>query len=188
MAVASEIEKSHKIGQPVLIGTTSIEKSEMISKILKIKKLNIKFLTQNIIKKKQKLSLKQVLHMQLLLTNMAGRSDIQLGGTLNAIKNELSSKNDQENENLVKKIKEVALKDKEKVIVSGGLFVLATERHESRRIDNQLRGRSGRQGDQENNVFLSLEDDLMRIFGSEKLDSMLSKLGMKEVKVSLILG
>jgi Preprotein translocase subunit SecA (ATPase, RNA helicase) len=108
-----------------------------------------------------------------IATNMAGRgTDIQLGGNLDA-RLKIATNKDTE--------KELHKKDKEQVIASGGLFVIGTERHESRRIDNQLRGRSGRQGDSGKSIFyLSLEDDLMRIFGSEKIDYMLQKLGFKE--------
>ncbi|MFT7754765.1 UNVERIFIED_CONTAM: preprotein translocase subunit SecA, partial [Salmonella enterica subsp. enterica serovar Enteritidis] len=119
-----------------------------------------------------------------IATNMAGRgTDIQLGGNFEMrVKHELADMAEGEE----RKSKEAAIRDdiarlKEKALAAGGLYVLATERHESRRIDNQLRGRSGRQGDPgRSKFFLSLQDDLMRIFGSERMDGMLQKLGLKE--------
>src|SRR5581483_2093593 len=119
-----------------------------------------------------------------IATNMAGRgTDIQLGGNADMrIKQELKDIEDNgERELRVGEIKEQVARLKETALAAGGMFVLGTERHESRRIDNQLRGRSGRQGDPgRSKFFLSLEDDLMRIFGSDKLDGMLQKLGLKE--------
>ena len=110
-----------------------------------------------------------------IATNMAGRgTDIQLGGNKNILLNNNDSKDK------VEKIKQ----DKEKVKNLGGLFIIGTERHESRRIDNQLRGRSGRQGDPGSSVFyISLEDDLMRIFGGGSIDGMLKKLGLKKMSL-----
>ena len=118
-----------------------------------------------------------------IATNMAGRgTDIQLGGNVEMqVLAALDADPEADPEALREKIEAEHAEDKAKVIAAGGLFVLGTERHESRRIDNQLRGRSGRQGDPGRSAFyLSLEDDLMRIFGSERLDSVLSKLGMKD--------
>ena len=117
-----------------------------------------------------------------IATNMAGRgTDIQLGGNVEMRVWLLWWKTESDPETLRRSITEEHAAEKEKVLASGGLFVLATERHESRRIDNQLRGRSGRQGDPgRSSFFLSLEDDLMRIFGSERLDKVLSTLGMEE--------
>ena len=117
-----------------------------------------------------------------IATNMAGRgTDIQLGGN---VEMQIKGKVDDDDPNFDKKkikIEQQVLKNKEQVVKAGGLYVLATERHESRRIDNQLRGRSGRQGDPgKTTFFLSLDDDLLRIFGSDKLDGMLSKLGLKD--------
>ena len=184
-AVAKEIAQAHKKGQPTLVGTTSIDKSEMISKILTNVKiphqvLNARYHEQEA----QIISNAGVSGAVTIATNMAGRgTDIQVGGNLemrtSLALEELKKFDDPDI--IRKKIEDEVAQDKKKAIEAGGLFVLATERHESRRIDNQLRGRSGRQGDPGRTVFfLSLEDDLMRIFGSEKLDSMLSKLGMKE--------
>ena len=171
-AIVEKIENCNKNSQPVLVGTTSIEKSEKISKILKSKKiphnvLNAKHHEQeaSIISKAGKLGATTI------ATNMAGRgTDIQLGGNQNNLeKNEMN------------KEKNLILEEKKEVIKKGGLFVIGTERHESRRIDNQLRGRSGRQGDPGNSIFfISLEDDLMRIFGSESIDSIMKKFGLKE--------
>src|SRR5262249_55244889 len=118
-----------------------------------------------------------------IATNMAGRgTDIQLGGNADMrIKQELKDVSDEERKQRSEEIRAQVGRLKEAALKAGGLFVLGTERHESRRIDNQLRGRSGRQGDPgRSKFFLSLEDDLMRIFGSDKLDSMLTKLGLKE--------
>ena len=173
-AIVNDIKDAHSIKQPVLVGTTSIEKSEKISNILK--KENI---THNVLNAKQHEKEAEIIALAgcpgavTIATNMAGRgTDIQLGGNLDA---RLKKENNSDSE------KELHKKDKALVINSGGLFVIGTERHESRRIDNQLRGRSGRQGDAGKSIFyLSLEDDLMRIFGSEKIDYMLQKLGFKE--------
>ncbi len=173
-AIIENIEEANKIGQPVLVGTTSIEKSEMLSKHLKNK--NIK---HNVLNAKQHEKEAYIiaqagrLHAVTIATNMAGRgTDIQLGGNLEMRLEESTDKNQE-------KINHQ--EEKNKVIDAGGLFVIGTERHESRRIDNQLRGRSGRQGDKGKSIFfLSLQDDLMRIFGSEKIDFMLQKLGLIE--------
>ena len=184
-AVANEIEAAYQKGQPTLVGTTSIEKSEIISKILKDAEiphqvLNARYHEQEA----QIIANAGVSGAVTIATNMAGRgTDIQLGGNVEMRVNAALEENHQtENPGIIRKtIEDAVALNKNSAIEAGGLFVLATERHESRRIDNQLRGRSGRQGDPGRTVFfLSLEDDLMRIFGSEKLDSMLSKLGMKE--------
>ena len=178
-AIIKEIVSANEKKQPVLIGTTSIEKSERISKILKQESikhnvLNAKFHEQeaNIIAQAGRIGAVTI------ATNMAGRgTDIQLGGNLN-LKIKEGGTNDKV---LVERTKKDHEDEKAKVLSSGGLFVIGTERHESRRIDNQLRGRTGRQGDVGGSIFyLSLQDDLMRIFGSEKIDFMLQKLGLKE--------
>ncbi|NBU54202.1 MAG: preprotein translocase subunit SecA, partial [Proteobacteria bacterium] len=194
-AIIKEIVSANEKKQPVLIGTTSIEKSERISKILKQESikhnvLNAKFHEQeaNIIAQAGRIGAVTI------ATNMAGRgTDIQLGGNLDLKIREggtndkvLVEKTKQEHEEEKAKVLEsgglfVIGTEKAKVLESGGLFVIGTERHESRRIDNQLRGRTGRQGDKGASIFyLSLQDDLMRIFGSEKIDFMLQKLGLKE--------
>jgi len=178
-AIIKQIVEANEKKQPVLIGTTSIEKSERISKILKQESikhnvLNAKFHEQeaSIIAQAGRISAVTI------ATNMAGRgTDIQLGGNLD-LKIKEGGTNDKI---LVEKTKQEHEEEKAKVLASGGLFVVGTERHESRRIDNQLRGRTGRQGDVGASIFyLSLQDDLMRIFGSEKIDFMLQKLGLKE--------
>ena len=173
-AIVHDIKEAHANKQPILVGTTSIEKSEKISNILKKEKI-----THSVLNAKQHEKEAEIIALAgqpgsvTIATNMAGRgTDIQLGGNLDA-RLKIATNEDAE--------KELHKKDKERVINNGGLFVIGTERHESRRIDNQLRGRSGRQGDSGKSIFyLSLEDDLMRIFGSEKIDYMLQKLGFKE--------
>ena len=173
-AIVLDIKDANSKKQPVLVGTTSIEKSEKISNILKQEGIKHSVLNAKQHKKEAEIiSLAGYPGSVTIATNMAGRgTDIQLGGNLDA---RLQLAKDANSE------KELHQQDKETVIKSGGLFVIGTERHESRRIDNQLRGRSGRQGDAGKSIFyLSLEDDLMRIFGSEKIDYMLQKLGFKE--------
>ena len=173
-AIVQDIKEARNNKQPVLVGTTSIEKSEKISNILKQEGIK-----HSVLNAKQHEKEAEIIQLAgcpesvTIATNMAGRgTDIQLGGNLDV---RLKNATDNESE------KELHKQDKEAVIQSGGLFVIGTERHESRRIDNQLRGRSGRQGDAGKTIFyLSLEDDLMRIFGSEKIDYMLQKLGFKE--------
>ena len=171
-AIIEKVKKCYNINQPVLVGTTSIEKSEKISLLLKTKKishnvLNAKFHEQEA----QIIADAGKLGSVTIATNMAGRgTDIQLGGKQNNLTEEKI--NNKQNS---------ILKEKEEVIKNGGLFVIGTERHESRRIDNQLRGRSGRQGDPGKSIFyISLEDDLMRIFGSESIDGIMQKFGLKE--------
>ena len=176
-AITKKIEDCIKNNQPVLVGTTSIEKSEKISQLLEAKKIN-----HNVLNAKQHKHEAQIianagkLASATIATNMAGRgTDIQLGGNQNNLDKEKLSKSELENK--TKKISE----EKSEVIKKGGLFVIGTERHESRRIDNQLRGRSGRQGDPGKSIFyISLEDDLMRIFGSESIDGIMKKFGLKE--------
>ena len=184
-AVANEIQKAHLRRQPTLVGTTSIDKSEIISKILKDKKVPHKVLNARYHEQEaQIIADAGIPGAVTIATNMAGRgTDIQLGGNLELrVSSALKAENDIADPKLVREQIESAIQEDKKIaLAAGGLFVLATERHESRRIDNQLRGRSGRQGDPGKTVFfLSLEDDLMRIFGSDKLDSMLSRLGMKD--------
>ena len=173
-AIVLDIKDANSKKQPVLVGTTSIEKSEKISNILKQEGIEHSVLNAKQHEKEAEIiSLAGCPGSVTIATNMAGRgTDIQLGGNLDA---RLQLAKDANSE------KELHQQDKETVIKSGGLFVIGTERHESTRIDNQLRGRSGRQGDAGKSIFyLSLEDDLMRIFGSEKIDYMLQKLGFKE--------
>jgi preprotein translocase subunit SecA len=184
-AVANLIAEARERGQPVLVGTTSIEKSETISEILKKKKvphavLNARFHEQEAVIVSQAGAPGAVT----IATNMAGRgTDIKLGGNLDMrLKLELAEIDDEaERAARAAAIKAEIDVNHEVVKAAGGLFVIGTERHESRRIDNQLRGRSGRQGDPgASRFFLSLEDDLMRIFGSERMGGMLQRLGLKE--------
>ncbi len=182
-AIIKEIKKSFTKKQPVLVGTTSIEKSELLSKLLKNEKIPHKVLNARYHEEEaQIIANAGVPGAVTIATNMAGRgTDIQLGGNVEMRLSLEIDDSRKDQANLEKKITDEVEKAKQIVIESGGLFVLATERHESRRIDNQLRGRSGRQGDPGRTAFyLSLEDDLMRIFGSDKLDSMLKRLGMKD--------
>jgi len=197
-AIVDLIKDCSERGQPVLVGTTSIEKSEYIATLLvenKFKRIDYEKPMDKEIDNKSFAVLNARYHEQeakiieqagrlgaiTIVTNMAGRgTDIQLGGNLEseiAIVNS-SPNSDKSSE---AEVTERVLKEKEKVILNGGLYVIGTERHESRRIDNQLRGRSGRQGDPgTSKFFLSLQDDLMRIFGSDKMDVMLKKFGLSE--------
>ena len=182
-AIIQEIKRAHKKNQPVLVGTTSIEKSELLSKQLKNSQIPHKVLNARYHEEEaQIIANAGVPGAVTIATNMAGRgTDIQLGGNVDMIVHQELTKSSKDPKVLREDITAEVEKAKKIVIEAGGLFVLATERHESRRIDNQLRGRSGRQGDPGRTAFyLSLEDDLMRIFGSDKLDSMLKRLGMKD--------
>jgi preprotein translocase subunit SecA len=183
-AIVEEIRKAHESGQPVLVGTTSIEKSEFLSSLLKEAGI-----PHNVLNARQHEQEAQIvadagkLGAVTIATNMAGRgTDIKLGGNVEFKVMEAIAADPEGDHQAIRARIEAEHEDAEKAVkAAGGLFVLATERHESRRIDNQLRGRSGRQGDPGRSAFfLSLEDDLMRIFGSERLDNVLSKLGMKE--------
>jgi preprotein translocase subunit SecA len=170
-AITKKIIECHDKGQPTLVGTTSIEKSEKISSLLNKKKIK-----HNVLNAKQHEKEAQIIAEAgktgaiTIATNMAGRgTDIKLGGNKDFIKDgkKVDSNEIEKNESKVKDL--------------GGLFIIGTERHESRRIDNQLRGRSGRQGDPGSTIFfISLQDELMRIFGGESIDGMLKKLGLKE--------
>ena len=182
--VLKEIQDAHGRGQPILVGTTSIEKSEELSALLT--KAGIK---HNVLNARQHEQEAQIvadagrLGAVTIATNMAGRgTDIQLGGNIEMrVLQAMAAEPDSDPATIRARIEAEVTAEKTTVKEAGGLFVLATERHESRRIDNQLRGRSGRQGDPGRSVFfLSLEDDLMRIFGSERLEKVLSTLGMKE--------
>ena len=183
-AIIEEVKDANSNGQPVLLGTTSIEKSELLSDLLKDS--GIKHNVLNARQHEQEAAIVAdagKFGAVTIATNMAGRgTDIQLGGNMEMQVLEALQDKPKSNPELIRKtIEEKHSKDKNQVLEAGGLFVLASERHESRRIDNQLRGRSGRQGDPGKTCFfLSLEDDLMRIFGSERLDKVLSTLGMEE--------
>jgi len=183
-AIVSQIAECVKKNQPVLVGTISIEKSEELSKILKKNKIEHKILNAKYHEQEAYIIAQTGQKGAVTIaTNMAGRgTDIQLGGNLDMQIKKIEIEDQKKlNEKDVNKIKKEIEDAKKIVIGAGGLFVLATERHESRRIDNQLRGRCGRQGDiGESKFYISLGDDLMRIFCSEKIDSMLKSLGLKE--------
>ncbi|MCL6285188.1 preprotein translocase subunit SecA [Ruegeria sp. 2012CJ41-6] len=183
-AMIKEIRKANEKGQPVLVGTTSIEKSEMLSQLLTEEGIK-----HNVLNARQHEKEAQIvaeaghLGAVTIATNMAGRgTDIQLGGNVEMKVLAALAENPEADPVELRAAEEAKhAEEKKKVLEAGGLFVMASERHESRRIDNQLRGRSGRQGDPGRTVFyLSLEDDLMRIFGSERLEKVLRTLGMKE--------
>ena len=185
-AIVRDILEAHAKAQPVLVGTTSIDKSEMLAERLRkdgvkdFQVLNARYHEQEAFIIAQA----GVPGSITIATNMAGRgTDIQLGGNLDMrVQQELADVPEgAERDQKIEAIKADIAALKEKALAAGGLYVLATERHESRRIDNQLRGRSGRQGDPgRSKFFLSLQDDLMRIFGSDRMDGMLQKLGLKE--------
>jgi preprotein translocase subunit SecA len=184
-AIVEEIRRAHEAGQPILVGTTSIEKSEHLSGLLNQAEVPHNVLNARYHEQEAKIIADAgVPGAVTIATNMAGRgTDIQLGGNVEArVIEELEAESEEADPAAIRHQVEAQIAQaKAKALAAGGLYVLATERHESRRIDNQLRGRSGRQGDPgRTNFYLSLEDDLMRIFGSERLDSMLGKLGMKE--------
>ncbi len=170
-AISNKIMECNSKGQPVLVGTTSIEKSEKISNFLNIKKIKHNVLNAKHHEQEARIIAEAgKIGAVTIATNMAGRgTDIKLGGNKDFIL-------DGKKEN----IEEISVNEK-KVKELGGLFIIGTERHESRRIDNQLRGRSGRQGDPGGTIFfISLQDELMRIFGGDSIDGMLKKLGLKE--------
>ncbi|MDX8533829.1 preprotein translocase subunit SecA [Mesorhizobium sp. VK25A] len=185
-AIVKEIKEARDKGQPILVGTTSIEKSELLAE--RLRKDGFKdFEVLNARHHEREASIVAQAGKPgaiTIATNMAGRgTDIKLGGNAEMrIAEELGDMPaGPEREAREKEINDDVERLKEKALAAGGLYVLATERHESRRIDNQLRGRSGRQGDPgRSKFFLSLQDDLMRIFGSERMDGMLQKLGLKE--------
>ena len=170
-AITKKIIECNQKGQPVLVGTTSIEKSEKISNFLNDKKIKHNVLNAKLHEKEAMVIAEAgKVGAVTIATNMAGRgTDIKLGGNKDFILNQ----NSDNTENIIK--------GESKVKDLGGLFIIGTERHESRRIDNQLRGRAGRQGDPGSSVFyISLQDELMRIFGGDSIDGMLKKLGLKE--------
>ena len=182
--ILKSIKEASEKGQPILVGTTSIDKSEQLSDLLKAAGI-----THNVLNARQHEQEAKIvadagkLGAVTIATNMAGRgTDIKLGGNVEFKVMEAIAADPQGDHVAIRaRIEGEHTGEEEAVKAAGGLFVLATERHESRRIDNQLRGRSGRQGDPGRSAFfLSLEDDLMRIFGSERLDRVLSSLGMQE--------
>lgn len=185
-AIVEQIKECNARKQPVLVGTVSIEKSEKLSRMLK--NIGIK---HNVLNAKYHEKEAYIIAQAgkpgavTIATNMAGRgTDIKLGGSIDSDLYEIEKSDnltDQQKIDAINKLQEENRINKEIVVNAGGLYILGTERHESRRIDNQLRGRSGRQGDiGTSKFFLSLEDDLMRIFGSDKLAGMLTKLGMED--------
>ncbi len=206
-AIVNQIKSCHEKGQPILVGTVSIEKSEQLSDLLKKNGIPHTVLNAKFHEKEAEIVAQAGKFGAVTIsTNMAGRgTDIMLGGNPEFLaKNEMEKQgfsNEEINmstsyyatddENIIAlrskyneylhKFEQEIVPEKEKVINAGGLFILGTERHESRRIDNQLRGRSGRQGDPgESKFFLSLEDDLMRLFGSERLAGIVSRLGLDD--------
>ena len=183
-AVVDAIKAAHAKKQPVLVGTTSIEKSEFLSELL-----TAAGITHNVLNARQHEQEAKIvadagkLGAVTIATNMAGRgTDIKLGGNVEFTIMEAIAADPEANPDEIRsRIEDEHASNELAVKEAGGLYVLATERHESRRIDNQLRGRSGRQGDPgRSSFFLSLDDDLMRIFGSERLEKVLNTLGMKE--------
>ncbi|MBP3688316.1 MAG: preprotein translocase subunit SecA [Alphaproteobacteria bacterium] len=185
-AIIDTIKECHSKGQPVLVGTTSVEKSEVIASLLK-QQTSIPFEVLNAKHHEKEAAIVAEAGRYgavTIATNMAGRgTDIQLGGNPEVtLKKRLTGNETPEEIKALKEtISQEISENKEKVLKAGGLYILGTERHESRRIDNQLRGRSGRQGDPgTSKFFLSLEDDLMRIFGSERMSEVLKRLGLPE--------
>lgn len=187
MAVIEEIKELYAKGQPVLVGTISIEKSEVLSELLKSQGI-----PHNVLNAKQHEREAEIVAqagrkgMVTIATNMAGRgTDIVLGGYPDGLAKNWRSENpdatDEQYEVMLQKAREICRLEHDEVVELGGLHILGTERHESRRIDNQLRGRSGRQGDPgSSKFFLSLEDDLLRIFGSERVSKIMDLLKIEE--------
>jgi len=189
-AAADEACEAHAKGQPVLLGTTSIEHSELVSKLLRARKVPHNVLNAKV-HDKEALIVAQAgrFGAVTVATNMAGRgTDIVLGGNAEFLareefaKRELSlPENKAEYDQILSEYKKVCAEEHERVLAAGGLHIIGTERHESRRIDNQLRGRSGRQGDPgESRFYISLQDDLVRLFGGDKIDGLMQSLGMEE--------
>ncbi|MEG1334997.1 MAG: preprotein translocase subunit SecA, partial [Clostridiales bacterium] len=187
-AIVEAIIEAHAIGRPVLVGTTSIAKSEILSRALKKRGIPHKVLNAKYHEMEAEIIAQAGrFNSVTIATNMAGRgTDILLGGNPKALAEaelkDLEDHNKEGNfEELVEKHQLVTEAEKQRVIDAGGLFVIGTERHESRRIDNQLRGRSGRQGDPgQSRFFLSMEDDLVRVFGGDNMGSMMDKLGVDD--------
>ena len=186
-AAITEIEACHQKGQPALVGTTSIEKSELLSHLLKKKGIKHSVLNAKYHEKEAEIIAQAGRFGALTIaTNMAGRgTDIVLGGNPDGLAREFLKDKDGYSEDdfaaAFAKAKEICEKERQQVVDAGGLFILGTERHESRRIDNQLRGRTGRQGDPgASRFYLSLEDDLMRIFGSDRISGLMDLLKMEE--------
>lgn len=184
-AIADQVEDCYRRKQPILIGTVSIEKSELLSNLLDKKHIPHQVLNAKYHERESKIIAQAgVPGTVTIATNMAGRgTDIMLGGNPEFLIKDMHTQVEDFDERIKEeeKIRKKVEEGKQIALDAGGLYILGTERHESRRIDNQLRGRSGRQGDPGNSkFFLSLEDDLLRIFGSDKLSGMLGKLGLKD--------
>lgn len=186
-AVISDIEENHALGRPILVGTVSIEKSELLSSMLKKKEIRHSVLNAKYHEKEAEIIAQAGrIKAVTIATNMAGRgTDIILGGNPSGIARDMLKDNEAYTEDdlavALREAEKQCEADRETVVSSGGLHIIGTERHESRRIDNQLRGRSGRQGDPGSSRFyLSLEDDLMRIFGSDRISGLMGKLGMDD--------
>ncbi|BCI67851.1 preprotein translocase subunit SecA [Acetobacter aceti] len=184
-AVVKLVEEIHKGGQPILVGTTSVEKSEALSALLKRNNIPHNVLNARFHEMEAAIVAQAGAPGAITIaTNMAGRgTDIKLGGNVEMrIQQELGHITDpSEREAAEQAIRDEVAKNQAIVKAAGGLYVIGTERHESRRIDNQLRGRAGRQGDPGNSrFFVSLQDDLMRIFGSDRMTGMLQKMGMQD--------
>ncbi|MDX1763709.1 MAG: preprotein translocase subunit SecA [bacterium] len=182
-AVVNEIEDCHRRGQPVLVGTISIENSEKLSAMLKRKGIS-----HNVLNAKQHDREAEIVAQAgrfqavTIATNMAGRgTDIVLGGNPEFLAHAKAAEGSEKYESLVEHFSRQCTEERDQVLEAGGLHILGTERHESRRIDNQLRGRSGRQGDPGSSRFyLALDDDLLRIFGSDRISSVMDRLGIEE--------
>ncbi|MEO7002927.1 MAG: preprotein translocase subunit SecA, partial [Ktedonobacterales bacterium] len=190
-AVVEEIKERNEIGQPVLVGTTSVEISEMLAGMLEREEI-----PHNVLNAKQHAREAQVIAQAgrsgsvTLATNMAGRgTDIQLGGNPEGYVDQILRERDidpefaseEDREEALAEAKRICDEDREKVLEAGGLYIIGTERHESRRIDNQLRGRSGRQGDPgESRFFVSLQDELMRRFGADRVAGIMNRIGMDD--------
>jgi preprotein translocase subunit SecA len=182
-AVITQINVCHDKGQPVLVGTSSIESSEKVSALLKKKGVPHHVLNAKHHEKEAEIVAQAGRKGAVTIaTNMAGRgTDIMLGGNPEFLTKQRTTSDDENYQELLNKFKEQCAKEHKEVTDQGGLFILGTERHESRRIDNQLRGRSGRQGDPgESRFYLSLEDNLLRIFGSERISTIMDKLGVQD--------
>src|SRR5204862_2717196 len=179
------IKEKQDIGQPVLVGTVSIEKSELLSEYLKKGKIRHEVLNARYHEQEAHIVAQAGrLGMVTIATNMAGRgTDIQLGGNIDfRIQDELGEVEDgPEKDKAIERIRQEVTEEKARVLEAGGLYVLGTERHESRRIDNQLRGRSGRQGDPGlSKFYLSLDDDLLRIFGPQTMFARLMNKNLED--------
>ncbi|MCK5688505.1 preprotein translocase subunit SecA [Myxococcota bacterium] len=187
-AIAEDIQDRATKGQPILVGTTSVEKSEVLAKLLKRLKIPHEVLNAKFHRREAEIVAQAGRKSYVTIaTNMAGRgTDIVLGGNPDAMAKALAGSEDDEDAISKSAVEYKIITDQEREVVlgAGGLHIIGTERHESRRIDNQLRGRSGRQGDPGSSRFyLSLEDDLMRIFGGERLQGLMERLGMEDGEV-----